>query len=229
MTPVILLSDGYIANGAEPWKFPQAAGLPSIPVKFKTKLDDGELKFTPYSRNEKLARPWVTPGTPGLEHRIGGLEKQNITGNISYDPENHQLMVNLRQQKIDDIAEKYFNNKDKKTLIGELLKVVEIENSKRKKISAKEKKIKEVVVKQVIAEVNVKVEEIRTEKKENKIKAKLIPEKPVVVLKVGDRVRMKDGKAIGTIEKIEKNKVSVNYGVFISKTNLESLEYVQPS
>ncbi len=104
MTPVILLSDGYIANGAEPWKFPQAAALPSIPVKFKTKLDDGELKFTPYSRNEKLARPWVTPGTPGLEHRIGGLEKQNITGNISYDPENHQVMVNLRQQKIDDIA-----------------------------------------------------------------------------------------------------------------------------
>ena len=78
-------------------------------------------------------------------------------------------------------------------------------------------------------EVNVKVEEIRTEKKEKKIKAKLIPEKPAVVLKVGDRVRMKDGKAIGTIEKIEKNKVSVNYGVFISKTNLESLEYVQPS
>jgi DNA mismatch repair protein MutS2 len=132
-------------------------------------------------------------------------------------------------QKIDDIAEKYFNNKDKKTLIGEFLKVVEIENSKRKKLSAKEKKIKEVVVKQVIAEVNVKVEEIRTEKKEKKIKAKLIPEKPVVILKVGDRVRMKDGKAIGTIEKIEKNKVSVNYGVFISKTNLESLEYVQPS
>ena len=126
-------------------------------------------------------------------------------------------------------AEKYFNNKDKKTLIGEFLKVVEIENSKRKKISAKEKKIKEVVVKQVIAEVNVKVEEIRTEKKEKKIKAKLIPEKPAVVLKVGDRVRMKDGKAIGTIEKIEKDKVSVNYGVFISKTNLESLEYVQPS
>lgn len=132
-------------------------------------------------------------------------------------------------QKIDDIAEKYFNNKDKKTLIGEILKVVEIENSKRKKISAKEKKVKEVVEKQVIAEVNVKVEEIRTEKKENKIKAKLVPEKPVVVLKVGDRVRMKDGKAIGTIEKIEKDKVSVNYGVFISKTKLESLEYVQPS
>jgi DNA mismatch repair protein MutS2 len=81
----------------------------------------------------------------------------------------------------------------------------------------------------VIEEVKVKVEEIRVEKKEKKIKAKLIPEKPVVVLKVGDRVRMKDGKAIGTIEKIEKKKVSINYGVFMSKANLDDLEYVQPS
>ena len=104
MTPVILLSDGYIANGAEPWKFPQSANLPTIAVNFKTKLDDGEEKLKPYSRDEKLARPWVIPGTPGLEHRIGGLEKQNITGNISYEAENHQLMVKLRQQKVDEIA-----------------------------------------------------------------------------------------------------------------------------
>ena len=104
MTPVILLSDGYIANGAEPWKFPQSANLPAIAVNFKTKLDDGEEKLKPYSRDEKLARPWVIPGTPGLEHRIGGLEKQNITGNISYEAENHQLMVKLRQQKVDEIA-----------------------------------------------------------------------------------------------------------------------------
>ena len=104
MTPVILLSDGYIANGAEPWKFPQSANLPTIAVNFKTKLDDGEEKLKPYSRDEKLARPWVIPGTPGLEHRIGGLEKENITGNISYEAENHQLMVKLRQQKVDEIA-----------------------------------------------------------------------------------------------------------------------------
>jgi 2-oxoglutarate ferredoxin oxidoreductase subunit alpha len=104
MTPVILLSDGYIANGAEPWKFPQSANLPVIAVNFKTKLDDGEEKLKPYSRDEKLARPWVIPGTPGLEHRIGGLEKENITGNISYEAENHQLMVKLRQQKVDEIA-----------------------------------------------------------------------------------------------------------------------------
>jgi 2-oxoglutarate ferredoxin oxidoreductase subunit alpha len=105
MTPVIFLSDGYIANGAEPWRFPQSADLPAIEVSFKTQLGDSEDKFQPYLRDEKLVRPWVVPGTPGLEHRIGGLEKQNITGNVSYDPENHQLMVRIRQEKVDKIAE----------------------------------------------------------------------------------------------------------------------------
>lgn len=104
MTPVILLSDGYIANGAEPWKFPQSADLPAIEVSFKKELGHGEEKFQPYLRDDKLVRPWVIPGTPGLEHRIGGIEKQNITGNISYDPDNHQLMVKIRQEKVDKIA-----------------------------------------------------------------------------------------------------------------------------
>ncbi len=104
MTPVILLSDGYIANGAEPWKFPESSELPEIKVDFKTQLGHGEEKFQPYLRNEDLVRSWVVPGTPGMEHRIGGLEKQNITGNISYDPENHQLMVKIRQEKVDRIA-----------------------------------------------------------------------------------------------------------------------------
>ncbi|TAD86281.1 MAG: 2-oxoacid:acceptor oxidoreductase subunit alpha [Bacteroidetes bacterium] len=104
MTPVILLSDGYIANGAEPWRFPQTADLPKIEVVFKTELNDDEPKFLPYQRNEKLARPWAVPGTAGLEHRVGGLEKQAVTGNVNYEPENHQLMVKLRQQKVDDIA-----------------------------------------------------------------------------------------------------------------------------
>jgi len=105
MTPVIFLSDGYIANGAEPWKFPTTEHLPPIHVNFKTELGHGEDKLQPYLRDEKLARPWAIPGTAGLEHRIGGLEKENITGNISYDPENHQLMVKIRQQKVDKIAE----------------------------------------------------------------------------------------------------------------------------
>ena len=105
MTPVILLSDGYIANGAEPWKFPVAADLAPIQVSFKTKLDEGETKFMPYKRDEKLVRPWAVPGTAGFEHRIGGIEKQDVTGNVSYDPENHQHMVNTRQAKVDKIAD----------------------------------------------------------------------------------------------------------------------------
>ncbi|MBS1563849.1 MAG: 2-oxoacid:acceptor oxidoreductase subunit alpha [Bacteroidetes bacterium] len=105
MTPVILLSDGYIANGAEPWKFPKSDDLAPISVQFKTTLDEGETKFQPYRRDEKLVRPWALPGTAGLEHRIGGLEKQNVTGNVNYEPENHQLMVKIRQEKVDRIAD----------------------------------------------------------------------------------------------------------------------------
>ena len=105
MTPVIFLSDGYIANGAEPWRFPQTVDLPEVPVHFKTELGHGEEKYHPYLRDEKLVRSWVVPGTPGLEHRIGGIEKQNITGNVSYDPENHQLMVKIREEKVDKIAD----------------------------------------------------------------------------------------------------------------------------
>lgn len=105
MTPVIFLSDGYIANGAEPWRYPTSDQLAPIPVKFKTELGHGEEKLQPYMRDEKLVRPWAIPGSPGLEHRIGGLEKQNITGNVNYEPENHQLMVKIRQEKIDKIAD----------------------------------------------------------------------------------------------------------------------------
>lgn len=105
MTPVIFLSDGYIANGSEPWKFPQSKDLPEIAVHFKTALSENEETFQPYLRDEKMVRAWAVPGTEGLEHRVGGLEKQNITGNVSYDPENHQLMVKIRQEKVDRIAD----------------------------------------------------------------------------------------------------------------------------
>lgn len=105
MTPVMLLSDGYIANGAEPWKFPKSADLQPIKVEFKKSLAEGEEKFLPYKRDEKLVRPWAIPGTPGLEHRIGGLEKQDITGNVNYEPENHQHMIMTRQAKVDKIAD----------------------------------------------------------------------------------------------------------------------------
>jgi 2-oxoglutarate/2-oxoacid ferredoxin oxidoreductase subunit alpha len=106
MTPVILLSDGYIANGAEPWKYPTSADLPEIKVNFATPdLLDDKGKFQPYKRDEKLVRPWAVPGTPGLEHRVGGLEKQDVTGNINYESENHQHMVKTRQAKVDNIAD----------------------------------------------------------------------------------------------------------------------------
>ena len=105
MVPVILLSDGYIANGAEPWKFPIASELPDIKIQHKNKLDEGEESFLPYKRNENLVRSWCVPGTPGFEHRIGGLEKQDNTGNVSYDSENHKKMVLLRQAKVDKIED----------------------------------------------------------------------------------------------------------------------------
>lgn len=99
MTPVILLTDGYIGNGSEPWKVVKVEELPEIKASFCTDPVD----FHPYNRDEKLVRPWVKPGTPGMEHRIGGLEKQHIYGNISYDPENHEFMVKTREQKIKNI------------------------------------------------------------------------------------------------------------------------------
>ena len=105
MTPIMLLSDGYIANGAEPWRFPKSDDLPEIKVNIKKGLDEGEEKLQPYKRDEKLVRAWAIPGTPGLEHRVGGLEKQDVTGNINYEPENHQHMVFTRQAKVDRIAD----------------------------------------------------------------------------------------------------------------------------
>ncbi len=104
MTPVILLTDGYIANGSEPWLIPNADALPKIEVKHPGPLSDGET-FLPYERNERLARPWALPGTEGLMHRVGGLEKQDITGNVSYDPANHQHMTNVRAKKVENVAD----------------------------------------------------------------------------------------------------------------------------
>jgi len=103
MTPVFMLSDGYIGNGAEPWKLRSASDLPKITAPLIRKPNAGEA-FLPYKRDEKGVRPWAVPGISGLEHRIGGLEKEDLTGNVSYDPENHEKMVKLRAEKIDKIA-----------------------------------------------------------------------------------------------------------------------------
>jgi 2-oxoglutarate ferredoxin oxidoreductase subunit alpha len=108
-TPVLLLSDGYLANGSEPWRIPDVADLPGTAVEFATEPNGSDAKgnpvFHPYLRDpETLARPWAVPGTPGLEHRIGGIEKADVTGEISYDPDNHDTMTRLRQAKVDGIA-----------------------------------------------------------------------------------------------------------------------------
>lgn len=99
MTPVILLTDGYLANGSEPWKIPDVKDLPEIKTKIRTEKDG----FFPYLRDDNLSRPWAIPGTPELEHRVGGLEKANITGNVNYDPDNHDFMIKLRAQKVQNI------------------------------------------------------------------------------------------------------------------------------
>lgn len=107
MTPVFLLSDGYLANGAEPWLVPDVASLPKIQVQHPTKPNsngDGTPHFLPYKRDARLVREWALPGTPGLEHRIGGIEKEDVSGNVSYDPANHEHMVRTRAKKIANIA-----------------------------------------------------------------------------------------------------------------------------
>jgi len=109
MTPVIFLADGYLGNGSEPWKLPNLDDLPRFKATFATETNrevDGEKVFLPYVRDEKtLARPWAKPGTPGLEHRLGGLEKQDETGNVSYDPLNHEKMTKLRAAKVERVVQ----------------------------------------------------------------------------------------------------------------------------
>lgn len=220
----------------------QKNGIPfGLINRAKKKIEKGKVRFdktiaTLQKERSKLEKTSNTLKEEESKAREESKKMESINAKIQDKLERYQELYDANQrliymgQKIDDIADKYFNNKDKKTLIGDFLKLVEIENSKRKKASAKEKKAAEIVKKEIIKEVEVKVEKIRVEKKEKKIKAKQEEEnKPQVVLKVGDRVRMKEGRAIGTIDVIEKTKATVNYGVFTSKVSLSELEYVQPA
>jgi 2-oxoglutarate ferredoxin oxidoreductase subunit alpha len=120
MVPVIVLSDGYLANGSEPWLIPDVKTLPDIEIKFRTEVEG----FAPYIRDAAtLARPWVRPGTPGLEHRIGGIEKQDVTGNISYDAENHDHMVRTRAEKVRRVAQEIAPTQINGPASGEVLVV----------------------------------------------------------------------------------------------------------
>jgi DNA mismatch repair protein MutS2 len=220
----------------------QKNGIPfGLINRAKKKIEGGKVRFdktiaTLQKERSKLEKTSLNLKEEETKAREESKKMETINAKIQDKLERYQELYDANQrliyigQKIDDISESYFNNKDKKTLIGEFLKMVEIENSKRKKLSVKEKKVKEVIQKKVEEEVKVIVEEIRVVKKEKKIKAKIDEEnKPKVILKVGDRVRMIDGKAIGTIDVIEKTKATVNYGIFTSKVSLEQLEYVQPA
>ncbi|MES2574826.1 MAG: DNA mismatch repair protein MutS [Bacteroidota bacterium] len=202
----------------------------------KKKIEVGKVRFdktiaTLQKERSKLEKTSNNLKEEETKAREESKKMENINVKIKQKLESYQELYDSNQktiyigQKIEDIAEKYFNNKNKKDLIGEFLKLVEIENSKRKKATPKEAKAIVEKKKEVIKEVEVQVEEIRIEKKEKKLKP--VIEKPKPILKVGDRVRMLDGKAVGSIDKIEKNKAVVNYGLFTSKVSLEELELVE--
>jgi len=217
----------------------QKNGIPfGLINRAKKKIEGGKVRFdktiaTLQKERSKMEKTSQTLKEEESKAREEGKKMENINIKIKQKLESYQELYDSNQkliyigQKIDDLASKYFNSKNKKELVAEFHKIIEIENSKRIKISTKEVKAINEKKKEVIQEVSEKVEIIRAEKKEKKLKANLVIEKPKPVLKVGDRVRMFDGKAIGTIDKIEKNKALVNYGVFTSKVNLEALEFVE--
>jgi DNA mismatch repair protein MutS2 len=215
----------------------QKNGIPySLINRAKKKIEVGKVRFdktiaTLQKERSKLEKTSTTLKEEENKAREESKKMESINLKIKQKLESYQELYDSNQktiyigQKIEDIAEKYFNNKNKKDLIGEFLKIVEIENSKRRKATAKETKVIAEKKKEVINEVAVQVEEIRAEKKAKKVKE--VIEKPKPILKLGDRVRMFDGKAVGSIDSIEKNKATVNYGLFTSKVSLDLLELVE--
>lgn len=216
----------------------QKNGIPyGLINRAKKKIESGKVRFdktiaTLQKERSKLEKTSANLKEEETKAREESKKLEDTNSRIRQKLESYQELYDANQktiylgQKVEEMAGKYFNNKDKKAMIGEFLKMVEIENSKRKKVAPKEKKIEEQKKKEIIQEVKVVVEEIRQEKKEKKKKEDATP-KPKAILKIGDRVRMLDGKAVGTIDAIEKNKATVNYGLFTSKVSLEELELVE--
>jgi DNA mismatch repair protein MutS2 len=215
----------------------QKNGIPfGLINRAKKKIEVGKVRFdktiaTLQKERSKMEKTSQTLKEEESRAREESKKMETINVKIKQKLESYQELYDSNQktiyigQKIEDISEKYFNNKNKKDLIAEFLKIIEIENSKRKKATSKESKLVIEKKKEVTQEVHAKVEEIRAAKKEKKLKP--VIEKPKPILKVGDRVRMFDGKAVGSIDAIEKNKATVNYGVFTSKISLEALELVE--
>ena len=215
----------------------QKNGIPyGLINRAKKKIEVGKVRFdktiaTLQKERSKLEKTSLTLKEEETKAREESKKMETINVKIKQKLESYQELYDSNQktiyigQKIEDIAEKYFNNKNKKELIGEFLKIIEIENSKRKKATAKETLVIAEKKKEIIKEVTVQVEEIRAEKKAKKVK--VVIEKPRPILKVGDRVRMIDGKSVGSIDNIERNKATVNYGLFTSKVSLDELELVE--
>jgi DNA mismatch repair protein MutS2 len=238
LEPIYKLVIGQ-AGSSFTFEVAQKNGIPfGLINRAKKKIEVGKVRFDKTIATLQKERSKLEKTSQNLKEEESKAREESskmavINTKIKQKLESYQELYDSNQrliymgQKIDDIAEKYFNSKNKKELIGEFLKIVEIENSKRKKATVKETQLKEVQKKEMIKEVTVQVDKIRTEKKEKKLKAKTVVEKPKPTLKVGDRVRMFDGKAIGSIDKIEKNKATVNYGVFTSTVSIEVLEFVE--
>ena len=227
------------AGSSYTFEVAQKNGIPfSLINRSKKKIEGGKVRFDKTIANLQKERSNLRKTSEALKNeeqkaRVEGKQLEEINARVQEKLESYQELFDANQKlislgkKVDILSEKYFNNRQKKQLIDELMKVVMVENSKRKKLAPKVKKAEKAKEKEVIKEVEQKVEVIRERKKEEKEKAKkLPPPKPKVVLKIGDRVRMIDGRAIGTIDTIEKNKAIVNYGMFTTNVSLEELEKV---
>ncbi len=236
LEPMYKLALGQ-AGSSFTFEVAQKNGIPySLINRAKKKIEVGKVRFdktiaTLQKERSKMEKTSQTLKEEETKAREEGKKMETINVKIKQKLESYQELYDSNQktiyigQKIESIASNYFNNKNKKDLIGEFMKIIEIENSKR--IKATPKEIKAIVEKkkEVIKEIEVKVEAIRILKNEKKIKPLIIKPKPV--LKVGDRVRMFDGKAVGSIDNIEKNKATVNYGMFTSKVSVDLLELVE--
>ncbi len=227
------------AGSSYTFEVAQKNGIPySLINRAKKKIEGGKVRFDKTIANLQKERSNLRKTSESLKNeeqkaRVEGKQLEEVNAKVQDKLESYQELFDANQKlislgkKVDALSEKYFNNKQKKQLIDELMKLVMIENSKRKKLTPKVKKAVKVKEQKVIKEVEQKVEVIRERKKVEKEKAKkLPPPKPKVTLKIGDRVRMIDGRAIGTIDTIEKNKAIVNYGMFTTNVSLEELEKV---
>ncbi|WP_010251226.1 endonuclease MutS2 [Myroides injenensis] len=239
LEPMYKLNLGQ-AGSSFTFEVAQKNGIPfSLINRAKKKVEGDKVRFDKTIANLQKERHKLERTSSNLkEEEIRAREEskklESTNAKIQEKLERYQELFDSNQrlvslgQKLDDLSEKYFNSKSKKTLFGDVLKIVEIENSKRKKTTPKEKKVKAIEQKEIIKEVEEKIEVIRQEKKVEKEKKKQQEaNKPNFPLKVGDRVRMIDGRSVGTIDAIEKNKATVNYGFFTSKVSIDQLEMVE--